>query len=125
MSRLTNGKLVVIEGPDGVGKTAIANELSLRLNHSGQPCKVIAFPGNEPGTLGKLIYGIHHDPTQFGVEQVTPTAVQVLHVAAHLDAIERSILPILRSGQYVLLDRFWWSTWVYGLVSGVNRHILR
>jgi len=125
MSRLTHGKLIVIEGPDGVGKTTIANELSLRLNDIGQECKVIAFPGNEPGTLGELIYRIHHDPTQFGVEQVTPTAVQTLHVAAHLAAIELSILPVLRSGQYVVLDRFWWSTWVYGLVSGVRRHILR
>jgi thymidylate kinase len=125
MSQLTDGKLIVIEGPDGVGKSAVANELSLRLNHVGQPSKVMAFPGNEPGTLGKLIYAIHHDPTQFGVERLTPTAVQALHVAAHLDAIEVNILPVLRSGQYVVLDRFWWSTWVYGLVSGVSRHVLR
>src|SRR5919205_3641476 len=110
MSRLTHGKLIVIEGPDGVGKTTIANELSLRLNDIGQECKVIAFPGNEPGTIGELIYRIHHDPTQFGVKQVTPTALQALHVAAHLAAIELSILPILRTGQYVVLDRFWWST---------------
>lgn len=125
MSRSTHGKLIVIEGPDGVGKSAVANELSLRLNHIGHRCKVIAFPGNEPGTLGKLIYRIHHDPTEFGVERLTPTAVQTLHLAAHVDAIELSILPILRSGQYVVLDRFWWSTWVYGLVSGIRRQTLR
>ena len=124
-SRHEQGKLVVIEGPDGVGKTAIATEVSRKIIEVGHSCEQVAFPGNKVGTLGKLIYGIHHSPSQYGINDLTPTAAQALHVAAHLDSIEQTILPILRTGRHVVLDRFWWSMWVYGLVSGVRKNTLR
>lgn len=60
-----------------------------------------------------------------GVEVLTPTSLQILHIAAHVDAIESKILPALKKGRSVVLDRFWWSTWVYGKVGGVNTKILR
>jgi len=120
-----HGKLIIIEGPDGVGKTAIATELSRRLNELGHRCEVIAFPGNKLGTLGQLIYEIHHHPSHYGINYVSPTAAQALHLAAHLDSIEEMILPALRSGRHVVLDRFWWSMWVYGLLSGVRKNNLR
>jgi len=118
------GKLIVIEGPDGVGKTTLATEVSRRLNEQGRVCEIVAFPGNKVGTLGKLIYGIHHNPTQYGIDHLSCTAAQALHVAAHLETIEQTILPTLITGGYVVLDRFWWSLWVYGLVSGVRKKIL-
>jgi len=123
--RQKHGRLLIVEGPDGVGKTTIASALTHRLNRLNQPCEVLAFPGNNAGTLGKLVYGIHHDPAKYGIETLTATAAQALHVAAHLDSIEQEILPILATGRHVVLDRFWWSMWVYGLASGVRRHILR
>ena len=90
----------------------------------GVPTQLVAFPGNEEGTLGKLVYDIHHNPTRVGLKQVAPTAIQLLHIAAHLDLIERLILPSLEAGTTVVLDRFWWSTKVYGLASGVLRKAL-
>jgi len=123
--RYQPGKLIIIEGPDGVGKTAIATDLSRRLNELGHCCELFAFPGNKLGTLGKLIHEIHHRPSQYGINHVSPTAAQALHLAAHLDSVEETILPALRSGRHVVLDRFWWSMWVYGLVSGVRKNILR
>ena len=50
--------------------------------------------------------------------------MQLMHIAAHLDAIEATILPALRAGISVVLDRFWWSTKVYGLSSGVSNDTL-
>ncbi len=44
--------------------------------------------------------------------------MQLLHIAAHIDAIETKILPALRQGKHIVLDRFWWSTWAYGIVAG-------
>jgi thymidylate kinase len=93
-------------------------------NARGIPCDYFAFPGHEAGTLGRHIYDFHHNPVQFGVELVNPTSLQVLHIAAHLDTIERHILPTLERGRSIVLDRFWWSTWVYGKVAGVNRRSL-
>ena len=121
----TEGQLVVFEGPDGVGKSTISAEVARLLNANASVCELITFPGREPGSLGKLVYEIHHSPTQFGIVSLTPTSKQALHIAAHLDAIERYIVPALASGRHVLLDRFWWSTWVYGMVGGMDRHVLK
>jgi thymidylate kinase len=118
------GKLIVLEGPDGVGKTTLARELAFRLTEKGSHCECLAFPGNHEGTLGKLVYRLHHEREAFGISSIRPTPLQVLHVAAHIDAIETTLLPTLASGTWVILDRYWWSTWVYGLLSGMDRTVL-
>ena len=84
----------------------------------------MTFPGKEAGTIGRLIYDLHHAPQMFGIGEITATGLQALHIAAHLDAIEQRILPALNEGHWVVLDRFWWSTWVYGCVSAVDRSTL-
>jgi thymidylate kinase len=48
-----------------------------------------------------------------------------LHIAAHLDAIEHKIIPWLAEGFYVVMDRYWWSTWVYGVTAGLNPVLLQ
>jgi thymidylate kinase len=84
----------------------------------------MTFPGREPGSVGKLVYEIHHEPDRLGVGKIAPASLQALHIAAHLDAIARRILPALQAGHDVVLDRYWWSTWVYGMVAGIDRHVL-
>lgn len=118
------GRLVVFEGPDGVGKTTLAKALVEELTRRGVWCEHFSFPGRDPGTLGHLVYEVHHEPGKFGIDYMEPASLQVLHVAAHLDAIGRRILPALEAGRTVILDRFWWSTVVYGIVGGVDRGIL-
>ncbi len=118
------GRLVVFEGPDGVGKTTLANALVEELTRRGVRGEYFSFPGRDPGTLGCLVYEVHHDPGKFGLDHVEPASLQVLHVAAHLDAIGQRILPALEAGRSVVLDRFWWSTVVYGIVGGVDRGVL-
>jgi dTMP kinase len=117
----TNGYLIVVEGPDGVGKSELATRLFRSIHNSGQPVEMKTFPGKEPGTLGKLVYDLHHDPEKFDVTHLPPASIQLLHIAAHVDAIERQIIPALRRGVHVVLDRFWWSAFVYGLAGGADR----
>jgi dTMP kinase len=119
------GRLYVLEGPDGVGKSTLAHAFSERLQTVGVPCELMSFPGKEPGTLGQHVYQLHHRPEEFGITTVDPTSLQVLHVAAHIDAIKRRIGPTLCSGTTVVLDRYWWSTWVYGIELGVSRASLK
>jgi thymidylate kinase len=88
-------------------------------------CRLMSFPGREDGTLGQLVYRLHHDPAALGVQTISETARQALHVAAHLDVMERAILPALASGEHVILDRFWWSTVVYGKAVGVEARTLK
>ena len=123
--RLARGRLIVFEGADGVGKSTLAEQLTARLREAGVPCERLAFPGRQPGSLGRLIYNLHHDAPGLGLGDVSPTSLQVLHVAAHVDAIERDILPALSAGTWVVLDRFWWSTWVYGAALGVSERSLK
>ncbi len=122
--RSRQGKLIVFEGPDGVGKSTLSQALTKKLVEANIPCEHLAFPGTVEGTIGRLVYDLHHNPHAFGLDKITPASLQALHIAAHLDAIEQRILPALNEGRWVVLDRFWWSTWVYGNASAVDRHSL-
>ncbi len=120
-----NGRLIVFEGADEVGKTSLSRMLAGKLQMLGEEVVEFAFPGNAPGTLGAHIYELHHRPSKHLVPQLSPDSLQVLHLAAHLDAIERQIIPALIACKTVILDRFWWSTHAYGLASGVNPNIMQ
>jgi thymidylate kinase len=118
------GQLVVLEGPDDVGKTTLATELVTQLRENGIQACSLAFPGREPGSLGALVYQLHHEPLNAGVHRLDSISLQVLHIAAHIDAIQQQIRPALALGKWVVLDRFWWSTWVYGSSAGIAPEIL-
>ena len=118
------GQLFVFEGPDGVGKSTVSSTVLSQLRQNGLDVELLTFPGRAVGTLGKVVYDIHHGPEQFNLASLSQASKQALHIAAHLDAIERLILPLLRNGTNVLLDRYWWSTWVYGVVDGIDKGIL-
>lgn len=118
------GALLVFEGPDGVGKTTLAERIQSVVASQGVPCVSLAFPGKLPGSLGSHVYRLHHNPERFDIGRLNPVSLQLLHVAAHVDALQEQILPALAAGKCVVLDRYWWSTWVYGLVAGGDRGVL-
>ena len=122
---MKRSRLIVFEGPDGAGKTTLCKAIAKALRERGHDCLQISFPGIEDGTLGRHIYDLHHAPKRFAVESLSPLALQTLHVAAHVEAIKTRIRPAFTRGTTILLDRFWWSTWVYGLASGISRSRLR
>ncbi len=123
--RSARGDLVVFEGLDEVGKTVSSQRLASLLTADGVDAEWHSFPGSVIGTLGPHIRSLHQDPTQYGVGAVSPDSLQVLHVAAHIDTIASHIMPALRRGAVVVLDRFWWSTWAYGVCGGARRDTLR
>jgi thymidylate kinase len=119
-----SGKLFVFEGLDGSGKTTVSRALATRAKELGFKCDWFSFPGSETGTLGEKVYNIHHADQKSGASQINPTSLQLLHIAAHVDAIERKILPALEHGHFVFLDRYWWSTLVYGTAMGADKRSL-
>ncbi|MGB7284476.1 MAG: hypothetical protein WBE13_19585 [Candidatus Acidiferrum sp.] len=116
--------MIVFEGPDAVGKTTFVQCVKTLLEQANLPNEILSFPGNRPGTIGQLVYDLHHDPRKFGIGQISPIGLQALHIAAHLDAITHTILPAINSGKWIVLDRFWWSTWAYGCAAGIDPRIL-
>lgn len=123
---MTNeGNLLVFEGADGTGKTTLSKRLAQHLSNHGVKTQWMAFPGHQPGTLGRHIYDLHHNPEASGLNQIPPASLQILHIAAHVEQIELTILPALRNGITIVLDRYWWSTWVYGIASGVSQDALK
>jgi thymidylate kinase len=120
----SSGKLVVFEGADKTGKSSLTRAATEWLAGHGVETALLGFPGNELGTLGNLVHKVHHHPEDYNIGAMNPLSLQTLHIAAHIEAIEHTILPAIRSGAWVVLDRFWWSTLVYGLANNVDRRSL-
>jgi thymidylate kinase len=117
---LKRGAVFAFEGPDGVGKTTLVSAAEQILKGLSHSVLAVSFPGRAAGTLGAHIYDLHHRPAEHSLRALTPDALQVLHIAAHVDTIQSVIRPHVEGGGIVLLDRYWWSTWVYGLLGGVQ-----
>jgi len=100
------GKLVVLEGPEGVGKTTQAALLSQYLASIEVPHAVFREPGGS--AVGERVRGIVLDASL----DVHPRAETLLFLAARaqLMHVVRSRLAL---GEVVLLDRFFLSTYAY------------
>ena len=114
----SHGHLIIFEGADEVGKSTLAAALADELRRNDPDVLLLSFPGREPETIGAHIYKLHHDPAAFEIGSLSPESRQLLHIVAHIEAIRGTILPALTAGRTVILDRFWWSTLVYGIVDG-------
>ena len=113
-------RVIAFEGADGVGKTTLIKAVHGELARLGIPSNIFSSPGMELHSLGKLIYKLHHAPRSHDVFHISPTALQALHVAAHIDFLESP----RHHSRTILLDRCWWSAAVYGQASGANKAAL-
>ena len=111
---LTRGRLVVLEGIDGCGKTTQLQALRQWLPSSG-----LMAPGarlvvsREPGgtALGQALRELLLHPPQ-GVQPL-PRAELLLYAADRAQHVEALLLPALQAGDWVLCDRFTGSTAAY------------
>ena len=118
--------IYVFEGIDNVGKTTIVQRLKEKISLSMEcECTIVAFPGNEPRTLGSLVYDIHHNQSQYFDVFLNETSLQLLYIASHIDLLQRKLVKLNAERCIVLLDRYWWSTYVYGLAGELNSNIVQ
>ncbi len=114
------------EGIDNVGKTTIIKKLKEKIFLTmDYECVSVAFPGNESRTLGELVYDIHHNQGKYFDQPLNETSLQMLHVASHIDLVQNKLKKMSLEGNIVLLDRYWWSTYAYGLAGGLDSSIVQ
>lgn len=113
------GSLIIFEGIDHVGKSTIIELVNKELQKSYSNVEVYQFPGKYEGTIGKLVYDIHHNLAKYNINSIDPLSLQLLHISAHIDILNSKIIPAIQNGKIVLLDRYWWSTIAYGEGDGI------
>jgi len=109
MERL-RGKFVVLDGPEGCGKSTQIQLLGRRLAEQGLAVKTFRDPGAT--RIGERIRDILLDPVH---EEMAMRCEMLLYMAARAQMMSQSILPALRAGEVVLCDRFVSSTLAYQL----------
>src|SRR5436309_3705599 len=101
------GLFVVIEGPEGAGKSTLVRWLGGHLRAEGHHVTTVREPGGTPlaEAARKLALKSRHERA-FSAELF-------LFLAARADLVERVIRPALANGQVVIADRFGLSTLAY------------
>lgn len=99
--------LIVLEGLDGCGKSTQAARLVERLQREGQSVLRLREPGGTP--LGEAVRGILLDP----LTVACPEAELFGYLMARAQLCHDIIAPALARGEWVILDRFWYSTVAY------------
>jgi dTMP kinase len=101
------GMFVVVEGPEGAGKSTLVRWLAAQLLADGRQVVTVREPGGTPvaEAARKLALKSRHE--------MALAAELFLVLAARADLVERVIRPALEAGQVVLADRFDLSTLAY------------
>jgi dTMP kinase len=103
-------RFVVLDGPEGCGKSTQLRLLADRLALQGIPCLTVRDPGATH--LGERIREILLDPAH---QEMTMRCEMLLYMAARAQLMSQTILPALDDGRAVLCDRFISSTLAYQL----------
>ena len=116
--------LIVLEGPEGAGKSTQIPLIADWLTSSGKTVVTLREPGGTQ--VGDWIRQL----VLHAGKDVTARAEALLYMASRAEIVEREIQPALKAGKIVLLDRFFLATYAYqgagrglplDLVAAANR----
>src|SRR3954465_15636331 len=111
---VATGRLITVEGLDGAGKTTLVAGLTRELAARGRELLVLREPGGVE--LSERIRMLVKDPEL----TIDPRAEALLYAAARAQLVAEQLVPLLESGQWVLLDRFVDSSLAY---QGAGREL--
>ncbi len=113
MTALARGRFITLEGGEGVGKSVQAKRLEDHLAALGIAVVRTREPGGSPGAEAlreAILNGFASDFNAAGQA--------LLFSAARVDHLDKTILPALASGAWVVSDRFADSTRAYQGAAG-------
>lgn len=111
------GKLIVIEGTDGVGRTTQIEELRKWLEVKGYGVATTGWTRSP--LMGKTIEEAKSGHT------LNINTYNLLYAADFADRLEHEIIPALRSGCVVLADRYSYTAFARSVVRGADRQWIR
>jgi dTMP kinase len=111
------GKLIIVEGIDGSGKSTQLSLLSHWLRARGI---AVAFSEWNSSPLVR-------ETTRRGKKKqmFTPTTFSLIHATDFADRLERYIVPMLKAGAVVCADRYAYTAYARDTVRGVSRRWVR
>ena len=116
---LPDGRLIVIEGIDGTGKTTLARGLSERLATEGYDVERLREPTDGP--FGRRI----RELARSGRDHVTAREELDLFLDDRRENVRDHIVPALDRGVVVVLDRYYFSTMAYQGARGLDPEAIR
>jgi dTMP kinase len=98
---------IVVEGPEGAGKSTLVRWLGAQLIAAGQRVIAVREPGGTPVAEAARELALRSQG------ELSPAAELFFILAARADLVDRVIRPALAKGETVLADRFGLSTIAY------------
>ncbi len=120
MTQGADGLFITLEGGEGAGKSTQVTRLREWIEKRGHTCIATREPGGAPGAemVRKLL-------VEGPVERWDGVTEALLHFAARREHLRSTVLPAIRSGTWVVSDRFADSTMAYqGYGHGTDRAML-
>lgn len=121
MSASARGRFISLEGGEGVGKSTQARALATALRARGLEVVETREPGGSAGAEAIRALLLEGGADRWGAR-----AEALLFAAARADHVDKTILPALEAGKWVLCDRFLDSSIAYqGGADGLGADAIR
>ena len=112
MKMNNNGKLFVLEGPDGSGKSTLCKKISNQLIHEGFYSEVVVLPNPDCFGYSKI--------RELLTKNTNTDILQTLMIVNMKETFDNMIKPRIEHGINIILDRWLTSTIIYNILNDGN-----